>query len=574
MKAKPKNCSLIIFTCFIKTCLQTKNLNEALSTYESLKGLGIQADQITFHTILKGLVINKTFEFIPKIINDSLQNPITFCSIAIYSEALNALNKNLSKANLTKSDLFEIRRNLAFNNIFIEISNNETSYNNKSDAFHSQANNFNNPQTGNYNENQSFNGNSFSNNYNRNYSNKKGKNGRNGFINKQENFNSFKNQKEPEETYVDNFDFLINGYKNNQKNFDYNFNSSTNDKSQEQQYSITYNTSTRKANNYNQAPQFNFKKQIYYSKNHNSNHKNANYENNKSLHEQMNNSNTTNVINNSNMLESTNNYNNNYNDFSNENDDSAFFDKPSFDVSAIDRPSDIQKAFEEKLNIQTSNTAKQSASEAQPDKLKERSSFYKNFANLNDVSIASDNFKNEQKNQILKNFDKICNQKKANEGFDKTFIPKNYVLSKAADKENISNEYYNTNKKNSSQEKNANNNINYAHKNKEGLKKHSNNFANGNVNYSNLPNPKNQIFRKGFNMPPDANTDKIANISSVKNSQSENDENSNLNYNADAYTRKPKKFADNFIKAGNNYAVNSSQIQQAAGKPVKKLTRF
>ena len=525
---------MIIFTCFIKTCLQTRNFQEALLTYESLKSIGIQADQITFNTILKGLVINRAYEYIPKIILESLQNNKTLCSNAIYSEALNALSKNLTIAKLTQSDLFEIRRNLAFNNIFVEISNessdNNSSHNKNPTQIAARVNNNNYAESGYCNENQSFysNKNNDESSNRGNFIHRKGKIGNNN----------------SEETYVDNYDFLIKGYKNNQKHFNNN-----NYNNVQQQASITNNSSSKKGKN-NQALTFTFNKA----------NNRISTEIDKSILEIQNNK----II-----------LNNNLNEISNA-DENSIFEKPSLNILAIPIAYEIKNFNEENnkvLNFAIDSGKVDKENRREPNKLRERSSFYKNFANFNEISNAVDTFQKEQKNQIIRNLDGLNSEKNATKDCDKIIIKQNVPCESENDKENNADENYSSNNVKGKQSK-TQNISNYTYNNKEGLKNHSNNFGNNYNNYSNIPNAKNQIFRKGFNMPIDSITEKVADVS-AKYSHSENDENSNSNFNENVYRKtQGKGLNNNFNKAGNNYDFNSSQNQQQAAKPFKKLTRF
>jgi pentatricopeptide repeat protein len=56
VKKKNKNISLIIFTCYMKTCFSTGNLEEAISIYDQLSKFKLVPDSITYLTMINGLM--------------------------------------------------------------------------------------------------------------------------------------------------------------------------------------------------------------------------------------------------------------------------------------------------------------------------------------------------------------------------------------------------------------------------------------------------------------------------------------------------------------------------------------
>jgi DNA replicative helicase MCM subunit Mcm2 (Cdc46/Mcm family) len=146
---------LIIFTCFIKTCLFTRNWKEAINTYRLLKDYSLSPDSITFNTILKGLNINKAYEEIPRIIKDSLKNKKCFCSWENYNEAMNNLEKNLLKTNISENEFIEINELLKSKNIYVKIENKffGSIYNSNNYNSNSNSNNNNNNDIHNLNNN-------------------------------------------------------------------------------------------------------------------------------------------------------------------------------------------------------------------------------------------------------------------------------------------------------------------------------------------------------------------------------------------------------------------------------------
>ncbi|MCQ2815756.1 MAG: hypothetical protein MJ252_00670 [archaeon] len=80
-KANRKNYSLILYTCFIKTCLNSLNLTEAINSFNELKSINIIPDKYCYRTVLVG-VSNyegniedyKTVDDIVSIIKESVEN--------------------------------------------------------------------------------------------------------------------------------------------------------------------------------------------------------------------------------------------------------------------------------------------------------------------------------------------------------------------------------------------------------------------------------------------------------------------------------------------------------------------
>lgn len=93
VKRKTKNINLIIFTCYMKTCFNTGNIDEGLSTYKSLKSFKLKADNVTFSTVLTGLnqkSKNRNNEIV-SILKDSLDMNINLYE-RVYSETVNKLS--------------------------------------------------------------------------------------------------------------------------------------------------------------------------------------------------------------------------------------------------------------------------------------------------------------------------------------------------------------------------------------------------------------------------------------------------------------------------------------------------
>jgi pentatricopeptide repeat protein len=99
VKKKTKNISLIIFTCYIKTCFSTNNIDEAVSIYRQFKEFKLTPDSITYTTILKGLLSCHCDDHIYFILKDSLELNI-YLNNSIYYDCVRFSKKN--KAELSE----------------------------------------------------------------------------------------------------------------------------------------------------------------------------------------------------------------------------------------------------------------------------------------------------------------------------------------------------------------------------------------------------------------------------------------------------------------------------------------
>jgi pentatricopeptide repeat protein len=108
VKRKNKNINLIIFTCYMKTCFNTGNIDEGLFTYKSLKNFKLKADNVTFSTVLTGLnqkSKNKNDEIV-SILKDSLDNNVNLYD-RVYSEIYNKLSVSDPELALHVQDLLD-----------------------------------------------------------------------------------------------------------------------------------------------------------------------------------------------------------------------------------------------------------------------------------------------------------------------------------------------------------------------------------------------------------------------------------------------------------------------------------
>ena len=82
-KDKNITINLIIITCFIKTCVSTGHIKEALITFNSIKKYGLNPDTISYITVINGIIKNNynSMEYAKEIIylvKESINDGIIF----------------------------------------------------------------------------------------------------------------------------------------------------------------------------------------------------------------------------------------------------------------------------------------------------------------------------------------------------------------------------------------------------------------------------------------------------------------------------------------------------------------
>ena len=76
MKSLNKNLSLIIYTCYIKTCFTSRNFNEAVSIYNELKNKNMSFDKVTYNTLIKGFISAKMNNLLKETVCESIEKKI------------------------------------------------------------------------------------------------------------------------------------------------------------------------------------------------------------------------------------------------------------------------------------------------------------------------------------------------------------------------------------------------------------------------------------------------------------------------------------------------------------------
>lgn len=92
VKRKKGNISLIIFTCYIRTCFSTHHVEEAMSTFKSLQSFNLSPDTITYTTMLNGLIAKKSANYIMEILENSLVHKIRLPD-SYYEEIISVVQK-------------------------------------------------------------------------------------------------------------------------------------------------------------------------------------------------------------------------------------------------------------------------------------------------------------------------------------------------------------------------------------------------------------------------------------------------------------------------------------------------
>ena len=76
MRRLNKNLSLIIYTCYLKTCFTSKNYNEAISIYYEMKEKGIAFDKVTYNTLVRGFLVGKMSKMLKETVCESIERKI------------------------------------------------------------------------------------------------------------------------------------------------------------------------------------------------------------------------------------------------------------------------------------------------------------------------------------------------------------------------------------------------------------------------------------------------------------------------------------------------------------------
>jgi pentatricopeptide repeat protein len=115
VRAKSRNISLIIFTCYMKTCFTACNIEEAMKTYKEIKSYKLIPDAITYTTLLNGLINKKGYCYLSEVILESLKANIIL-NISIYSDCIKCI-PNLHEIERIKEALLSKGVNLSnYNN--------------------------------------------------------------------------------------------------------------------------------------------------------------------------------------------------------------------------------------------------------------------------------------------------------------------------------------------------------------------------------------------------------------------------------------------------------------------------
>ena len=216
MKAyKNISMNLIIITCFIKTCLSTGHIKQAIETFNSIKSYHLKPDTISYITMINGIMKNycdNNIEFTKEIIylvKESINDGISFQN-NFYMKVINYVKNNSSELSeefinyLNIKKVFDYQykdnKNKIYNNNVINEENYTDEKENDKDLtnYKGKYNNFGYDKKrkplrqiykSNYNENNYYNG------QNNNWKNNKGYKNNNRFNNNENNY-GYKNYNE------------------------------------------------------------------------------------------------------------------------------------------------------------------------------------------------------------------------------------------------------------------------------------------------------------------------------------------------------------------------------------------
>lgn len=100
--------SLIIYTCFIKTCLNQSNIKFAVEYFEKIKKLGLEPDEVAYVTLLTGLRNKKSGVMLAKYLKESLSKNL-YIQNYVYSTCLKTIDYLSCNITSLQKDLIEIR---------------------------------------------------------------------------------------------------------------------------------------------------------------------------------------------------------------------------------------------------------------------------------------------------------------------------------------------------------------------------------------------------------------------------------------------------------------------------------
>jgi pentatricopeptide repeat protein len=128
-KDKNITINLIIITCFIKTCVSTGHIKEALITFNSIKKYGLNPDTISYITVINGIIKNNynSMEYAKEIIylvKESINDGIIFQN-NFYMKIINYIKNNAP--NLSNDFIQYLQNNEIF--FYQHKENNKNIYN-------------------------------------------------------------------------------------------------------------------------------------------------------------------------------------------------------------------------------------------------------------------------------------------------------------------------------------------------------------------------------------------------------------------------------------------------------------
>ena len=141
--------NLIIMTCFIKTCVSTGHLKEALVTFNSIKKYNLSPDTISYITMINGIIknnIDNNIDYAKEIIylvKESISDGIVFQN-HFYMKIINYIKNNAS--NYSDDLINYLKKNEVFNYQYKDNKNkiyksNETNFINNQENYDEKENN-------------------------------------------------------------------------------------------------------------------------------------------------------------------------------------------------------------------------------------------------------------------------------------------------------------------------------------------------------------------------------------------------------------------------------------------------
>jgi len=94
LRRNKENISIIIYTCYIRTCMNANKCDEAMAVYKEILSKNISPDEITFNTLIVGFHDKHYVDYTYTVLCDSLQSEILLRNQLLYKKCLGMISKS------------------------------------------------------------------------------------------------------------------------------------------------------------------------------------------------------------------------------------------------------------------------------------------------------------------------------------------------------------------------------------------------------------------------------------------------------------------------------------------------